>query len=193
MKVWDLQCSQGHSFEGWFGSQEDYDAQQARGLLTCPLCNDTAITKLLSAPRLNLGYGAADGESASDNAAQAHRHPHGPAQAHAQAQAKAQNQTQTLSDTSFSAQTASPANLPADVRGLQQLQAAMLTMVRHVMAHTEDVGSQFAEEARKIHYGEKAERNIRGQATREETEALIEEGIEVVALPIPESLKGPLQ
>ena len=193
MKVWDLQCSQGHSFEGWFGSQEDYDAQQARGLLTCPLCNDTAITKLLSAPRLNLGYGAADGESASDNAAQAHRHPHGPAQAHAQAQAKAQNQTQTLSDTSFSAQTASPANLPADVRGLQQLQAAMLTMVRHVMAHTEDVGTQFAEEARKIHYGEKAERNIRGQATREETEALIEEGIEVVALPIPESLKGPLQ
>jgi hypothetical protein len=193
MKVWDLQCSQGHSFEGWFGSQEDYDAQQARGLLTCPLCNDTAITKLLSAPRLNLGYGAADGESASDNAAQAHRHPHGPAQAHAQAQAKAQNQTQTLSDTAFSAQTPLPANLPADVRGLQQLQAAMLTMVRHVMAHTEDVGSQFAEEARKIHYGEKAERNIRGQATREETEALIEEGIEVVALPIPESLKGPLQ
>jgi len=189
MKVWDLQCSQGHSFEGWFGSQEDYDAQQAQGLLTCPLCNDTAITKLLSAPRLNLGYGAADGPSASDNAAQAHRHPHGPAQA----QAKAQNQTQTLSDTSFSAQTASPANLPADVRGLQQLQAAMLTMVRHVMAHTEDVGSQFAEEARKIHYGEKAERNIRGQATREETEALIEEGIEVVALPIPDSLKGPLQ
>ncbi len=195
MKVWDLQCSQGHSFEGWFGSQEDYDAQQARGLLTCPLCNDTAITKLLSAPRLNLGYGAADGPSASDNAAQAHRHPHGPAQAQAQAlaQAKAKHQTQTLSDTSFSAQTASPANLPADVRGLQQLQAAMLTMVRHVMAHTEDVGTQFAEEARKIHYGEKAERNIRGQATREETEALIEEGIEVVALPIPDSLKGPLQ
>jgi hypothetical protein len=76
---------------------------------------------------------------------------------------------------------------------LQQLQAAMVKMVRHVMANTEDVGSQFAEEARKIHYGEREERNIRGQATREETEALIDEGIDVMALPVPENLKGTLQ
>ena len=76
---------------------------------------------------------------------------------------------------------------------LQQLQAAMVKMVRHVMANTEDVGTQFAEEARKIHYGEREERNIRGQATREETEALIDEGIDVMPLPVPENLKGPLQ
>ena len=69
----------------------------------------------------------------------------------------------------------------------------MVKMVRHVMANTEDVGTQFAEEARKIHYGEREERNIRGQATREETEALIDEGIDVTALPLPEHLKGPLQ
>jgi hypothetical protein len=69
----------------------------------------------------------------------------------------------------------------------------MLQMVRQVMAHTEDVGPRFAEEARKMHYGEKQERSIRGQATREETEALIEEGIDVVPLPLPEHLKGPLQ
>jgi hypothetical protein len=87
-----------------------------------------------------------------------------------------------------------PPNLtPSDVRSVQQLQAAMLHMVRHVMANTEDVGPQFAEEARKMHYGEKEERSIRGQATREETEALIEEGIDVVPLPLPEHLKGPLQ
>jgi hypothetical protein len=76
---------------------------------------------------------------------------------------------------------------------LQKLQAAMVKMVRHVMANTEDVGTQFAEEARKIHYGEREERNIRGQATREETEALIDEGIDVMALPVPENLKGTLQ
>jgi hypothetical protein len=76
---------------------------------------------------------------------------------------------------------------------LQQMQSAMMNMVRHVMANTEDVGTQFAEEARKIHYGERDVRNIRGQATREETEALIDEGIEVMALPLPENLKGPLQ
>jgi hypothetical protein len=55
------------------------------------------------------------------------------------------------------------------------------------------VGPQFAEEARKIHYGEREERSIRGQATREETEALLDEGIDVMALPVPENLKGPLQ
>lgn len=76
---------------------------------------------------------------------------------------------------------------------LQQMQAAMMKMVRHVMANTEDVGGRFAEEARKIHYGEREERNIRGQATREETEALLDEGIDVLPLPVPESLKGPLQ
>ena len=69
----------------------------------------------------------------------------------------------------------------------------MVNMVRHVMANTEDVGNQFAEEARKIHYGEREERNIRGQATREETEALIDEGIDAMALPVPDHLKGPLQ
>lgn len=74
-----------------------------------------------------------------------------------------------------------------------QLQAAWMQMVRQVMANTEDVGERFAEEARKIHYGETEERGIRGQASREETEALLEEGIGVLPLPIPKGLKGPLQ
>jgi hypothetical protein len=65
--------------------------------------------------------------------------------------------------------------------------------VRHVMANTEDVGTRFAEEARKIHYGEREERNIRGQATRKETEALLDEGIDVMPLPVPDALKEPLQ
>jgi hypothetical protein len=73
------------------------------------------------------------------------------------------------------------------------LQAAWLKMVHHVMANTEDVGERFAEEARKIHYGESDERGIRGQASREETEALLEEGIGVLPLPIPKALKGPVQ
>ncbi len=73
------------------------------------------------------------------------------------------------------------------------LQAAWMKAVAHVMAHTEDVGERFAEEARRIHYGEADERGIRGQATREETEALLEEGIGVLPLPVPPALKGPLQ
>jgi hypothetical protein len=74
-----------------------------------------------------------------------------------------------------------------------RLRAMIREMHDHVAANTEDVGSRFADEARKIHYGEREERNIRGQATREETEALIDEGIEVMALSVPENLKGPLQ
>ncbi len=73
------------------------------------------------------------------------------------------------------------------------LQAAWMQMVRRVMAQTEDVGERFAEEARRIHYGESAERGIRGQATREQTEELLDEGIAVMPLPIPAGLKGPLQ
>jgi len=73
------------------------------------------------------------------------------------------------------------------------LQAAWLRMVRQVMASTEDVGKRFAEEARRIHYGEASERAIRGQATPEQTQALLDEGIAVVPLPIPAELKEPLQ
>lgn len=58
-------------------------------------------------------------------------------------------------------------------------------LVEHIVENTEDVGSAFPEEARKIHYREVPERKIRGTASREEVEALKDEGIEVVALPVP--------
>lgn len=55
MKVLDLQCRQGHVFEGWFESEDDFQGQKQRGLVQCPLCADDHIEKRLSAPRLNLG------------------------------------------------------------------------------------------------------------------------------------------
>lgn len=73
------------------------------------------------------------------------------------------------------------------------LQAQWLKLVRHVLDNSEDVGERFAEEARRIHYGESEERSIRGQASVEETEALLEEGVPVLPLPLPKGLKGPLQ
>ncbi len=87
-----------------------------------------------------------------------------------------------------------PAN-QGDVASLPPaaMQAAWLHMVRQVMAQTEDVGERFAEEARRIHYGEADERAIRGQATRAQTEELLDEGIAVVPLPVPAGFKGPLQ
>ena len=64
------------------------------------------------------------------------------------------------------------------VEGLTQV-------VEYVLANTEDVGDAFPEEARKIHYREVPERKIRGNASRDQVTELREEGIEVVALPVP--------
>ena len=179
MKVLNLQCGGMHTFEGWFGSEEDYQSQRERGLVACPLCADTEVRKLPSAPRLNLG-------------------------------AAEPRQSKPVSQESFSATTGAvtpSTNLAAKPaaetvasslaqvhpEAAEMVQEAWMKMVKHVIANTEDVGQNFAEEARKMHYGESEERNIRGQASVEETKDLLEEGIEVMPLPVPDALKGGLQ
>ncbi len=53
MIIFDLKCSpQGHVFEAWFGSSDDYGSQQARGLVTCPMCNSAEVEKAPMAPRV---------------------------------------------------------------------------------------------------------------------------------------------
>ncbi|HWT19326.1 MAG TPA: DUF1178 family protein [Variovorax sp.] len=163
MKVLDLRCSHGHGFEGWFASNEAFETQLAAGLVECPVCADTRIVKLLSAPRLNLGNAKAPAEAAA-----------APASASASA-------------------SASSAPAKAQAPAEQSPEARWMRAVREVLAKTEDVGDRFADEARRMHYGETEERGIRGQATREQTEALLEEGIPVMALPIPAALKETLQ
>ena len=64
MKVFNLQCGQGHVFEGWFASAEDFERQLDGRLLTCPLCEDEQVQRMPSAPRLNLGRGGAPGRAA---------------------------------------------------------------------------------------------------------------------------------
>jgi hypothetical protein len=172
MKVLDLKCAGQHVFEGWFASEDDFQSQLGRGLVQCPMCGDAAISKQLSAPRLNLGATppaspVANAPAAADAAAPAGRE--------------------------LVPAAATPALSAQDLQDLQAVQADWLKMARHVMANTEDVGSHFAEVARQMHYGETDERSIRGQTSREEAVALLEEGISVMPLPIPDALKGPLQ
>jgi hypothetical protein len=81
----------------------------------------------------------------------------------------------------------------AEADPVRELQARWMQMVREVVANTEDVGERFADEARRIHYGETPERGIRGQASAEQREALRDEGIEVYPLPIPAAFKDSLQ
>lgn len=90
--------------------------------------------------------------------------------------------------TELPTQSPESAGLP-----LQALQAAWLQMSRQLMANTEDVGSRFAQEARRMHYGEVEERGIRGQASVAEARELLEEGIEVFPLALPEAVKQTLQ
>ena len=159
MKVLNLRCTHEHGFEGWFGSDADFQDQLNRGLLACPMCGDTGVRRMPSAPRLNLS-GARAPQSP----------PAGPAAQSPQAVV-----------TTTEASSAQPG---------RELQAAWLQAVRRVMRDTEDVGERFPEEARRIHYGETAQRGIRGQASAQEYAALAEEGIEVMPLPIPVALKG---
>jgi hypothetical protein len=153
MKVLDLRCDNSHGFEGWFGSEDDFSSQLTRGLVECPLCGSKSVSRLPSAPRLNLS-------NAREPAVQP---PAG----------------------------AVPAPVPSPEA--QQLQALWVQAVRHVMAHTEDVGERFADEARRIHYGDAPDRGIRGRASGADAQSLREEGIEVQVLPLPDLLKGPVQ
>ena len=74
-----------------------------------------------------------------------------------------------------------------------EFQEAYMQMAKEVLAKTEDVGTEFAGEARKIHYGEEPQRGIRGQVSRDEAVELLDEGIDVMPLPLPAALKGTLQ
>ena len=144
MKVLNLRCANGHGFEGWFASDDEFMSQNGRGLVECPLCADRIVSRMPSAPRLNLS---------------GQREP-----------------------------VAEPA--PAQPAPLQ---TQWLDAVRQMLERTDDVGERFPEEARRIHYGEIEARGIRGQATSEERRALLDEGIEIMSLPIPPALKGPVQ
>lgn len=72
---------------------------------------------------------------------------------------------------------------PATALPVQQPLAILRRLVDALVATSEDVGPRFAEEARRIHYEESPARSIRGRATVEEREALLDEGIDVIPLP----------
>lgn len=166
MRVFNLSCAQAHVFEGWFASADAFADQASRQLIACPVCGSTEVTKMLSAPRINLG------------ASEPQQRP---------AVAPRSAPPEPIADLPPGPSPGGRALDPAEV------QKIFFAMARKVMESTEDVGDRFVDEARKIHYEEAPNRAIRGSATREEAAELQDEGIEVFALPVPASLKGPLQ
>jgi hypothetical protein len=151
MIVYDLLCSSGHRFEGWFGSAADFTSQQERKLVACPSCGSTHVKRVPSATRANLG-------------AEPPKPPAKPTQ---------------------------PVKTP-DMEGKDPFAIAQMLysrMLDELLTKTEDVGKKFPDEARKIFYRESPERAIRGQATQEEHDELVDEGIPVARFPVPPSDK----
>ena len=142
-----LLCARGHEFQSWFQSSEAFDTQVESGLVLCPLCQVTEVTKAIMAPAI-----ASRGEAAR-----------------AKPPAQAQSQTKVAL---------------LDRHDLKS--RAMIDAFRsRIFAEADDVGSRFAEEARKIHNGLVPERPIHGLASIGDARALIEEGVPV--LPVPPS------
>jgi hypothetical protein len=159
MISFDLCCSKGHGFEGWFASSGDYDSQKSAGLLTCPLCEDPSVQKMLSVP--NIGR--------KGNQAASIKQP--PA-----------TETPPAETSPAGRQLVNTPVLPqAMVEIVQKIAAAQTEMLEN----SQWVGRQFAETARAIHYGESDNRLIHGEASRAEAEALAEEGVAVAPLLVP--------
>lgn len=126
-----LRCSEGHVFDSWFGSSDDFEKLQGRGLVACAVCGDAGVEKDLMAPRVN----------------------------------KKEKAKPTLSGP------ASPA------------EQALAELRRKIETTSENVGRDFATEARRIHDGDAPKRAIIGEANLKEAKALIDDGIPVAPLP----------
>lgn len=193
-----LRCEAEHAFEGWFRSSDDFDSQASRGLVACPECGSTHVERALMAPAVATGRakdaraaavqtavaamaaagagGAAGGPGSGPGAADG-GHAGGPAGAGASGGSTAEGGGEPAGGSPPLSMTR------PDPRALMMMEM-LRHLKRHVEATAENVGERFPEEARKIHYGESDERGIYGQASRDEVEALLEEGIEVHALPL---------
>jgi hypothetical protein len=161
MIVYDVQCQNGHVFTGWFRSSDGFEQQAAAGEIACALCGDVRVSRAPMAPNLH------------SSRKQRRAEPTEPAEAPSVA---------TAAEKPVPLPAAPPAKIPAlhaEAAVMQQLRA-----LRHVVETQCDyVGDRFAEEARKIHYGESDSRGIYGETSESESEALAEEGIEVGRIP----------
>ena len=155
MIVFDLKCIHNHQFEAWFKSSTAYEEQLEAGHVTCPYCESAEITKAPMAPNV-----AAKG-----------------------------NQKETGATTSVEPAAPVPEAVltgSGDAK-LAELAAEAQKVFAKLKSHVEEncdyVGNKFAEEARKMHYGESEERGIYGESTKEEAIELLEEGIDVMPIP----------
>jgi len=161
-----LRCDDAHTFEGWFRNSDDFDSQCSRNLVACPFCGSSAVRKGLMTPSVS----TARAKDALVNAARTEMQAH-----------------ETAAKPEVPAETGIPpmqpsALLPKDLQQKEIVEALRLVRAR-IVENSENVGDDFASEARKIHHGEAEERSIYGETTPKDAEALTEEGISIFPLP----------
>lgn len=153
-----LTCPHDHAFEGWFRNAADFDDQAEAGHLACPVCGDSAVGKALMAPAVATARAKTAREAAPADTAAPAQPAAGPAPA---------GRMMALPD---------PRHAPV---------IEMMRKLRRLVTETADnVGADFVDEARRIHYGEAERRGIYGEATPEEARDLVEEGIALLPLPV---------
>jgi len=168
MIKYSLGCDNSHEFEGWFATSEEYDRLRSGGHLDCPQCGSSKIEKLLMAPSVRTSRKKQDiviseAEPGEGGVAQ-------PGLQLGSVPAKVPG-----------ASAAMP-TLPPEIH--KEIVSQLKEIKKQVMASAEDVGERFGSEARKIHYGEAKKRGIYGQASPEEAADLLEEGIDIIPLPV---------
>ena len=169
MIVFDLNCNSGHQFEVWFRSTSDFELQMSRHEVECPICGDADLRKAPMAPNI----GAKSNQSNTAQGQETHQPHHDEVSS-----TSLENEIGELVDQYSVGLSSLPPELQAE------LETVLVKVQQHVESNCEYVGEDFAEEARRIHYGEVESRGIYGEATEVESEELIDEGIDLVPLPL---------
>ena len=159
-----LRCERGHAFESWFQDSASFDRQAKRGLVTCPVCDSAKVEKSILAPQIPR-KGRSDDQRAGEEEL---------------LRTKARQKKAPAEADSADAPLSGPMIVPQD----NELRAKLKELRDHIKATADNVGEQFPEQARKMHYGEIEHRPIYGDASPAEAKALIEEGVEVLPLPV---------
>ena len=186
MKKFALICENEHEFEGWFASSDAVLLQSKKGLIDCPYCGSVNVEKQLAAPNLSTPKTKARQQADMANLAGAEETPAPPTQAPTQVPAPASTSTQVPAPTPAPApamQAGAPSGGQAAAAYHSALRYAVQQLRKTIETDFTNVGANFAEKAREIHYGEAEEANIYGTCTKEETEELLDEGVEIMPLP----------
>lgn len=182
MKKFALICENEHEFEGWFASSDAVLLQSKKGLIDCPYCGSVNVEKQLAAPNLSTPKTKARQQADMANLAGAEETPAPPTQV----PAPASTSTQVPAPTPAPApamQAGAPSGGQAAAAYHSALRYAVQQLRKTIETDFTNVGANFAEKAREIHYGEAEEANIYGTCTKEETEELLDEGVEIMPLP----------